>query len=87
MNFKQILHKSVRDNKTIKRIETAQKTSFILGCFFEKGFRNFESLYAIVYNFFPEIPKNRLWNVWHFRQIDELILEKLEVVFKKLKNE
>jgi hypothetical protein len=87
MNFNVCLANNTRDSKTLKRIETAQKTSVLLGYFFSKGFKTFESLLAIVHNYYPEIPEKRLWNLWHFRQIDEIICENLEDVFEKLKNE
>ena len=76
-----------RDFKTLKRIETAQKTSIVLAGFFDKGFKSFDALRAIVQNYHPEIEENRLWNFWHFRQIDEVMCENLEDVFEKLNKE
>ena len=76
-----------RDLKTIKRIDTALKSSKVLKAFFEKGFKSFDALNAIVSNYHPDIPQGRLWDFWHFRIVDEDICEKLSDVFEKLKSE
>ena len=76
-----------RDFKTLKRIESTKKASSLLFLFFEKGFKSFEALEAIVLNYHPEIPKNRLWDFWHFRNVDNDIASSLEDVFEKLKAE
>lgn len=76
-----------RDFKTLKRIEAAQKASQVLYDFFEKGFKSFDALKAIVLNYYPEIPENRLWDFWHFRIVDEDISDSLIDVFEKLKAE
>lgn len=76
-----------RDFKTLKRIEAAQKGSQVLRDFFEKGFKSFDALKAIVLNYHPEIPETRLWDFWHFRIVDEDISAALIDVFEKLKSE
>lgn len=76
-----------RDLKTIKRITATQKSSNILRSFFDKGFKSFDALKAIVLNYYPEISESRLWDFWHFRIVDEDIAESLEDVFEKLKSE
>lgn len=76
-----------RDLKTIKRITATQKSSNVLRGFFDKGFRSFDALKAIVLNYYPEISESRLWDFWHFRIVDEDIAESLEDVFEKLKSE
>ena len=76
-----------RDFKTLRRIETAQKSSKVLKDFFEKGFKSFDALKAIVLNYCPEIPETRLWDFWHFRIVDEEITDALADVFEKLKAE
>ena len=76
-----------RDIKTLKRIKIAQKSSNILHDFFEKGFKSFDALEAIVLNYYPEISKTRLWDFWHFRIIDEEIVDSVIDVFEKLKSE
>jgi hypothetical protein len=76
-----------RDFKTLKRIQIAQKSSNILKDFFEKGFKSFEALSAIVKNYYPEISETKLWDFWHFRIIDEEIADMIIDVFEKLKTE
>lgn len=76
-----------RDFKTIKRIKATQKSSNILCEFFNKGFKSFDALKAIVLNYYPEISESRLWDFWHFRIVDEDIAICLEDVFEKLKSE
>lgn len=78
---------SQRDFKTLKRIETVQRSAEVLHSFFDKGFKSFEALSSIVMNYYPEMSQNRLWNFWHFRQVDESIYNVLEDVFEKLKSE
>lgn len=76
-----------RDFKTLRRIETAQKSSNVLRGFFDKGFKSFDALKAIVLNYYPEISETRLWDFWHFRIVDESISDSLIDVFEKLKSE
>jgi len=76
-----------RDFKTLARIENAQKSSNILRSFFDKGFKSFDALRAIVLNYYPEISETRLWDFWHFRIFDEEISSALFDVFEKLKSE
>lgn len=76
-----------RDFKTLRRIETAQKSSNVLRGFFDKGFKSFDALKAIVLNYYPEISESRLWDFWHFRIVDEAISDSLIDVFEKLKAE
>lgn len=76
-----------RDIKTIKRIDTALKSSQVLKNFFNKGFKSFDALYAIVSNYYPDMSEGRLWDFWHFRIVDQEICEKLTDVFDKLKSE
>ena len=76
-----------RDFKTLKRIEAAQKSSTVLRSFFDKGFKSFDALKAIVMFYNPEMNEMRLYDFWHFRIIDEDVCETLESVFEKLKSE
>lgn len=76
-----------RDVKTLVRIETAQKSANVLKDFFHKGFKSFDAIKAIVLNFYPALDEKKLWDFWHFRIIDEEIVEVLEDVFEKLKSE
>lgn len=76
-----------RDLKTLKRIESIQKASVVLRNFFDKGFKNFNALEAIVLNYYPELSSAKLWDFWHFRSFDTSISEILEDVFNKLKTE
>ena len=76
-----------RDFKTLRRIEAAQKSSSVLRGFFDKGFKSFDALKAIVMIYNPEMNQVRLYDFWHFRIIDEDVCEILENVFEKLKAE
>ena len=76
-----------RDFKTLKRIEAAQKSSTVLKSFFDKGFKSFDALRAIVLCYNPEMNQLRLYDFWHFRIVDEDICDVLESVFEKLKVE
>lgn len=76
-----------RDVKTLNRIQVVQKSSNILRSFFDKGFKSFDALQAIVLNYYPEMSKSRLWDFFHFRIFDEDIADALIDVFDKLKIE
>lgn len=76
-----------REFKTLTRIKTAQLTSSVLRDFFDKGFKSFEALRAIVMFYYPEMNERKLWDCWHFRRVDEAMCEALEDVFEKLKSE
>jgi hypothetical protein len=78
---------SPRDIKTLRRIETVGNSSNVLMYFFQNGFRSFDALKAIVLHFYPEVDEKRLWNFWHFRQVDENVCDVLESVVEKLKAE
>ena len=87
MPTKEITNLKQRDYKTLKRIDAAKRSSILLRSFFEKGFRSFEALYAIVLQYYPEVAEQRLLGFWHFRVFDEEIYIILETVFEKLKSE
>jgi hypothetical protein len=76
-----------RDSKTEKRIQAANRNATILQLFFDKGFKSFDALKAIVLNYYPEMSEKRLWDFWHFRIFDQDISDCLEDVFEKLKSE
>ncbi|MFT5760903.1 MAG: hypothetical protein ACI8WA_000004 [Polaribacter sp.] len=76
-----------RDFKTLRRFNIASDSCNVLKNFFQKGFKNFHALFAIVQNFHPEITEKMLWDFWHFRKFDEKMLNVLEGVYEKLKAE
>lgn len=78
---------SPRDLKTFTRIETVTRSSNVLMYFFENGFKTFDALKSIVLHFYPEVDEKRLWNFWHFRQVDGSICDVLNSVVEKLKAE
>lgn len=76
-----------RDIKTKVRIEAAKRSANVLSNFFEKGFKSYEALNAIVLHYNPEISEKRLKDFWHFRVVDGEMCDSLEVIFEKLKAE
>jgi len=76
-----------RDLKTLQRIDSMQKASSVLRKFFDKGFRNFDALEAIVLCYYPDMVVGKLYDFWHFRTFDVSISEVLEDVIEKLKAE
>jgi hypothetical protein len=78
---------SAREFKTLKRFNIALKSCKVLRDFFDKGFRSYEALKTIVQIYHPETDFNRLYDFWHFRNIDDDIAMMLEDVFEKLKQE
>jgi len=76
-----------RDFKTSSRIEIAERQSKILRVFFDKGFKSFDALSAIVLNYNPELSEKRLYDFWHFRIVDDEFCQILNDVFEKLKSE
>lgn len=78
---------SQREFKTLIRIQTVQSSSRVLRGFFDKGFKSFEALKAIVLHYQPDMNVQNLWDFWHFRRVDEVMCDALEDVFEKLKSE
>jgi len=78
---------NTRDFKTLRRIQTVQSSSNVLRAFFDKGFKSFDALRAIVLCYYPDMSESKLWDFWHFRRVDEAMCEALEDVFEKLKAE
>lgn len=78
---------TAREFKTLKRFDVALKACNVLKDFFANGFRSYEALKTIVQIYHPKTDFNRLYDFWHFRNIDDDIAVMLEDVFEKLKNE
>jgi len=76
-----------REKKTKQRFKSALKCAQILDRFFENGFKSYEALKTIILFYNPEMDEKKIWDFWHFRNFDEEIAEKLEVIYDKLKQE
>lgn len=76
-----------REVKTRVRFTAAANQSKVLLGFFDKGFRNFESVRAIVLNFYPGVSEKKLWDFWHFRSFDQEVLKMLEDVFERISSD
>lgn len=78
---------SKRENETINRFKTFNVCSAILREFFEMGFKSFDALKAIMTFHYPEIDLIKLKRFWNCQLMDVEIVEKVKVVFDKLKSE
>jgi hypothetical protein len=78
---------SKREFKSLNRFDNAIKISTVLKNFFNKGFRNLDSIKAILNFYYPEFDCSGLYDFWHLRIYDEKIFQCLENVLEKLKSE
>jgi len=78
---------TIREKETINRFETFNKCSSILREFFGMGFKSFNALSAIMQFHYPDIDLVRLKRFWNCQLMDKEIVEKVTVVFEKMKNE
>jgi predicted transcriptional regulator len=76
-----------RESKSLNRFDNAIKISTVLKSFFEKGFRNLDSIRAILSFYYPKDDFSQLYDFWHLRIYDEKIFTRLENVLEKLKAE
>ncbi|OWP76070.1 hypothetical protein JJC03_13165 [Flavobacterium oreochromis] len=76
-----------RELSTLKRIELVQRSSSLLMCFFNKGFRSFDAFKAVIQNYYPEIPESKVFDFWHFRNVSEEVCDKIELVLELLINQ
>jgi len=78
---------SIRENETKKRFKTYQECTSLLSSFFEKGFKSYPALKAIVQHYHPEVDVKKLKLIWNLNSIDFDTKMKLEDVFEKLNQE
>lgn len=78
---------TIRENETINRFETFHKCSTILREFFAMGFKSFNALKAIMQFHYPDIDLAKLKRFWNCQLMDKEIVEKVTIVFEKLKSE
>jgi hypothetical protein len=78
---------SIRENETKNRFKAYQECSSLLKGFFDKGFKSYPALKAIVQHYHPEVDIKKLKLLWNLNSIDFDTKVKLEDVFEKLKQE
>lgn len=78
---------TIREKETINRFETFHTCSAILRSFFQMGFKSFDALKAIMLFHYPNIDMVKLKRFWNCQLMDSEIVEKVKVVFEKLKAE
>lgn len=78
---------TVRENETKERFRKYREITELLSKFFEKGFRSYQALKAIVNLYYPDMDKQKLKAIWNYRTIDEEVKLQLEDVFEKLSRE
>ncbi len=82
----EVLTKSEIRTKT--RINNAYRAAEVLDELFDKGFvRSLPVLVDIVTSYFPEMQIDHINNFWHFRNVSDDLLLKMESVVEKLKAE
>ena len=78
---------SIREKETINRFEMVLKCSSLLAGFFNRGFKSFPALKAIMQFYYPNIDLLKLKRVWSCVLMDQEIVDKIVIVFEKLKSE
>ena len=84
---KSIPNLTIREKETINRFDTYHVCSAILRSFFDMGFKSFDALKAIMIFHYPDIDLVKLKRFWNCQLMDSEIVEKVKVVFDKLKSE
>jgi len=77
----------IREIETKNRFKTYHECSALLAGFFDKGFKSYPALKAIVLHYHPEVDVNKIKLIWNLNSIDFDTKLKLEDVFEKLKSE
>lgn len=85
--YKNNAEMSIRENETKNRFKMYRECSVLLSGFFEKGFKSYPALKAIVQHYHPEVDVKKLKLIWNMNSIDFITKQKLEDVFEKLKSE
>lgn len=76
-----------REKRAKRRIENAQRATEIASEFFDKGFTSLIALAAIVQHYYPEMKVADINNFWHFRNVNDEMIYKMENVLEQLKSE
>lgn len=76
-----------REKETISRFKTYNNYSSILIEFFDMGFKSFNAFKAIMQHNYPEIDEVKLKRFWSCALMESEIVEKVKIVFEKLKSE
>ena len=78
---------TIREVETINRFDTYFKCSEILREFFGMGFKSFNAFKAIVQFHYPDIDLVKLKRFWNCQLMEKDVVNKVIIVFEKLKNE
>ncbi len=76
-----------RENLTMARIRNTQRSTDVLKNLINMGFKNFPAIVAISQHYFPEMTRPQLLAFWHFRNVSEDTVKKMETVLDNLKSE
>lgn len=76
-----------RENETLNRFKIYDECSAILLNFFEMGFKSFNGLKSIMQFYYPDIDEVQLKRFWNCVGMDQEIVDKVKIVFEKLKSE
>lgn len=76
-----------REKAAKKRIENGKRTGVILEQFFDKGFKRLEAIMTIARYYEEELSVSEVTNFWHFRNVSDDMLAKMEYVLEQLKRE
>lgn len=77
----------IREIETKNRFKTYHECTELLAGFFEKGFKSYPALKAIVQHYHPDVDVKKIKLIWNLYSIDAATKLKLEDVFEKLKSE
>ena len=76
-----------REKRAKRRIENAKKSTELAGAFFDKGFTSLIAMVAIAQNYYPDMTVVEINNFWHFRNVSDEMIFKMESILEQLKNE
>lgn len=76
-----------REKSAQNRIAWIKRAVVVNAGFFEAGFKSVPAVTAIAQNMYPNISNDDVTAFWNFRVYDIALLEKMENVLHKLKQE
>jgi hypothetical protein len=76
-----------REKGSLLRIKNAGRATALLQEFFAKGFTSLVALNAISCHYYPNLTITEVNNFWHFRNISDDLLSKMENILEQLKAE
>jgi hypothetical protein len=78
---------TIREKETQKRFQDYFECAVLLKNFYDKGFKSYQALKAIVGHYDSTVDDFKLKQIWNLKSVDGATKIKLDAIFEKLKCE